>query len=99
MPAIPRYSFTLELKNKLEGLNVKSGSIVVTEDSSQAVTFNTAFASTPNVTVNPISADSSHTATHSTPTVNGFTVYMNKTGGGAAGDVTVEWIATNVGNP
>ena len=30
-------------------------------------------------------------------TVNGFDVYLNKQGGGAAGDITVQWIATNDG--
>lgn len=78
--------------------NLKSGSVVVTEDSFAAVVFTIAFASAPNVVVTPDSSDPSHTATVTDLTVNGFTVYMNKTGGGAAGEITVHWIATDVGN-
>ena len=78
--------------------NLKSGSVVVTEDSSAAVSFGTAFDSVPCVTATPVSTDSDHHAAVSGKTVNGFNVYLNKSGGGAADDITVGWIATDAGN-
>lgn len=85
---------TKELSTKLKG-----DSVVVTEDSSASVVFTTAFNDVPNVVVTPISNDSDHKATAFNVTVNGFDVYMNKSGGGPAGDITVHWIATDAGNP
>ena len=76
-------------------INIAHGIVTVTEDSSTAVTFPYALPSAPTVTVNPISNDPDHQATHSAPTVNGFTIYMNKQGGGAAGDIEVQWIAVS----
>lgn len=77
---------------------LKDGNVVVTEDSFASVVFTTAFASLPVVTVTPISVDPEHQATAHNITVNGFDVYMNKTGGGAAGDITVGWRASDMGN-
>ena len=82
----------------ITGDNLKSGTVVITEDSSAVVTFTIAFAVTPNVVVTPDSNDSDHQATADSITVNGFTAYMNKSGGGAADEITVHWIATDAGN-
>lgn len=84
------------LKNVNE-VNIQCSTVVVTEDSSASVSFDSAFALVPNVVVSPQSTDSEHQATVDNITVNGFDVYMNKTGGGAAGEVTVQWIATDDG--
>jgi hypothetical protein len=80
------------------GSRLKTGNVVVTEDSFAAVVFGTAFAAIPNVTVSPISDDTDHQATAANITVNGFDCYMNKSGGGAAGEITVGWVASDIGN-
>ena len=84
------------LKNVNE-TNIKCSTVVVTEDSSAHVTFASAFARVPNVIVSPQSTDSDHQATVDGIDVNGFDVYLNKSGGGPAGDITVQWIATDDG--
>ena len=76
---------------------LKNNDVVVTEDSFASVVFATPFPSVPSVTVTPISNDPMHTASVFNKTVNGFDVYLNKTGGGPAGEVTVDWIATCIG--
>ena len=84
------------LKNVNE-VDIKCGTVIVTEDSSASVVFDSTFTLVPNVCVSPQSTDSDHQATVSNITVNGFDVYMNKSGGGAADDITVQWIATDDG--
>ena len=75
---------------------IAHGNIVVTEDSSTVVTFDSvALPHVPIVTVTPISNDPEHTASVDTVSTTGCTVYMNKTGGGAAGDITVGLIAVS----
>ena len=84
----------------LKGINeihIQCGAVVVTEDSSASVAFNPAFVLVPNVVVSPQSTDSDHQATVANITVNGFDAYLNKSGGGAADDITVQWIATDDG--
>ncbi len=76
----------------------KSGIVVVTEDSSAPVSFITPFKSVPVVTVTPISTEPTHGATVDNITVNGFDVFMNKQGGGQADDITVMWVASDMGN-
>lgn len=83
------------------GASIKSGvAPAITEGTSRSVTFATAFASVPNVVIG--FADSlseiSVCAAHS-PTVTGFTIQVEKSGGGAAKNRDVAWIATDAGSP
>jgi hypothetical protein len=82
------------------GANVKSGfESAITENSERSVTFTTAFSSTPDVVVgladssDEISVLSAHTVS-----ANGFTIKVNKSGGGASADRDVYWIATDAGD-
>ncbi len=84
------------LKN-INETNIQCSTVVVTEDSSAHVTFVTPFVQVPNVVVSPQSTDSDHQATVANIDKNGFDVYLNKSGGGAADDIPVQWIATDDG--
>ncbi len=82
------------------GANVKSGfESAVTEGGTRAVTFNTAFAATPDVVVSfaDSSAEISVLAAH-TVSVSGFTITVTKSGGGGSANRDVAWIATDAGN-
>ena len=89
-----------ELPSGGGGANVKSGlESAITEGTTRAVTFVTAFSSTPNVVVS-FSDNSSEQSTcmaHSVSTT-GFTIGVEKIGGGQNRDRTVAWIATDAGN-
>ncbi|KKM90429.1 hypothetical protein LCGC14_1238760 [marine sediment metagenome] len=76
-------------------ITLAHGEETVTEDSFTAVSFPYALPQIPHVMATPISTDSGHTATVSNVTVNGFTIYLNKQGGGGADDVEVSWIAVS----
>ena len=83
------------------GANVKAGfESAVAENSTRAVTFNTAFSSTPNVVANCADSSSqlSFVNAHSV-TVNGFTIQVLKSGGGGSANRDIAWIATDAGNP
>jgi hypothetical protein len=80
------------------GANVKSGTVSVTENSSQAVAFGTAFAGTPRVTLTVESTNPDHSATLQSVSTTGFTAYLNKPSGGGATSKVVNWIATDAGN-
>lgn len=79
-------------------VNTKSGSVSVTEDSSEAITFTTAFAATPHITVSVDETSPEHYVSVSGVSTTGFTVYLDKPGGGPAGSCTVYWMATDIGN-
>ena len=79
---------------------VKSGlESAITEGTTRAVTFVTAFSSAPNVVVSfgDNSAEESTCAAYSASTT-GFTIGVEKVGGGQSRDRTVAWIATDAGN-
>ncbi len=76
-------------------ITIARGTTTVTEDSFTAVTFPYALPHVPTVTVTPISSDADHQAVVSGITVNGFTTYMNKSGGGGADDIEVSWIVVS----
>ena len=83
------------------GANVKSGSeSAISEGGSRAVSFNTAFSSTPNVVVScdDVSSQLSFVHAHTISTA-GFTIDVLKSGGGGATNRDVAWIATDAGNP
>ena len=71
------------------------GRTTIPEDSSTEVSFPTALPHISCITVTPISDDSGHNATIDDVTVNGFTIYLNKQGGGAADEVLVNWVAVS----
>ena len=73
------------------GADVKSGSLVPAPKTWVAVTFNTAFSSTPSVT-GAVSKNASWSLRNVSTT--GFEVYINTTGSN-----TFWWIATDAGNP
>ncbi len=72
----------------------------ITEGTTRAVVFATAFASAPDVVVSfaDNSTEISICKAHSVTTA-GFTIGVEKSGGGAAKDRDVAWVATNAGNP
>lgn len=72
---------------------IAHGTDTVTEDSSSAVSFPYTLPHVPVVTVTPVSTDKDHQATADGVTAGGFTIYMNKSGGGAADNIEVNWIA------
>lgn len=78
--------------------NLKSGSVVVTEDSPEAVVFGTACNVAPIVVVSVDEATPEHTISVSDITASGFTLNLSKEGGGPAGTKTVYWIACCIGN-
>ena len=83
------------------GADVKSGfESAVAEGGTRVVTFNTAFASTPNVVANcaDISAQLSFVNSNSVSTT-GFTIEVVMGGGGGNATRDVAWIATDAGNP
>lgn len=83
------------------GADVKSGfESGISENSTRGVTFNTAFASTPNVVVSLAdnSDEISIAQVHSESTT-GFTILVTKSGGGGSANRDVSWIATDAGNP
>jgi len=83
------------------GANIKNGfESSITEDTTRAVTFNTAFSSAPDVVVG--FADSSteiSVVAAITISTTGFTIKVVKSGGGGVKDRDVAWIATDAGNP
>ena len=79
---------------------VKSGTeSAITEGTTRAVTFVTAFSSTPNVVIGfgDNSSEQSTCMAYSASTT-GFTIGVEKIGGGQDRDRTVSWIATDAGN-
>lgn len=83
------------------GADVKGGfESAIAENSTRAVTFNTAFAVAPNVVVGfadnstEISVVAAHTAS-----TTGFMIEVTKSGGGGSANRDVAWIATDAGNP
>ena len=82
------------------GANVKSGfEGAIQEGTSRAVVFPTAFVSVPNVVVGfaDNSGEISVPRAHSVTTA-GFTIGVEKSGGGAAKNRDVAWVATDAGN-
>ena len=83
------------------GADVKSGfESAITEGSTRAVTFTTAFSAAPDVVVGfaDTSTEISVCAAH-TESTTGFTIQVEKVGGGAAKNRDVFWIATSAGDP
>lgn len=83
------------------GANVKSGfESAITENTTRAVTFVTAFTAAPDVVVGfaDASAEISVCAAHTVSTT-GFTILVTKSGGGGSASRDVTWIATDAGNP
>ena len=83
------------------GPALKSGlESAITEGTTRAVVFATAFASAPDVVVSfaDNSAEQSTCSAYS-PTTTGFTIRVDKVGGGQSKDRDVSWIATEAGNP
>lgn len=84
------------------GADIKSGSTTAAWDGGtpQAVTFNTAFSSTPNVVVgfgeNEDAVDVPYVVDISP---SGFKVGIIKGHGGSTHTWVVQWVATNAGNP
>ena len=79
------------------GADVKSGTVSVTLQSSAAVTFTTAFASTPRVVVSVEDTGAALEATLDAVSTTGFTVHAWKVKN-ETGSRTVHWIATDAGN-
>ena len=82
------------------GSTVKSGKETgMADNSSRAVTFTSAFSSTPNVTAT-FSNESNKTDIIEliSITTTGFTITVHKGHGGANDTHDVEWIATDAGN-
>ena len=82
------------------GPDVKSGlESAITEGTTRAVVFATAFASVPVVVVSfsDNSAEQSTCSAHS-PTTTGFTIRVDKVGGGQSKSRDVAWQATDAGN-
>lgn len=81
--------------------DVKSGKeLNVADDSTQAVTFTTAFTNTPHVVVcgaEQVNADDFFRAFNESTT--GFTIHIRKGHGGAGHTWDVFWIATDAGDP
>ena len=82
------------------GADVKSGrETAITEGSTRAVTFGTAFGATPNVIV---SFDDGSTqlsvAQAESISATGFTIRVFKVGGGGNASRDVAWIASDAGN-
>lgn len=83
------------------GPDVKSGfESAITENSTRAVTFPTAFTGTPDVVCGfaDSSSEISVCAAHTVSTT-GFTIAVTKSGGGGSQNRDVAWIATDAGNP
>lgn len=81
-------------------IDVKSGEeLAIAENSEVTVTFGTAFSITPKV-VCEFSDNSAELSTLSVHTVSttGFTIKVNKIGGGGNTNRDVAWIATDEGN-
>ena len=83
------------------GPDVKAGNETgITEGTSRAVTFTTAFATAPNVVAN--FSDSSNEISVCQAfafTTTGFTIKVVKSGGGGSVNRDVAWIATDAGDP
>lgn len=82
------------------GANVKSGvETGITENTTRTVTFTAAFSLTPDVVVGfaDSSSEISVCAAHTVSTT-GFTIAVNKVGGGGSSNRDVYWIATDAGN-
>ena len=83
------------------GADVKTGTESgILENTERTVSFSTAFTSIPDV-ICEFSDNSDELSTLSTHTVSttGFTIKVNKIGGGGSSSRDVEWIATDSGNP
>ena len=83
------------------GADVKGGvETAITENTTRAVAFGTAFVGTPNVvgTIADSSARDCLVAIRSITTA-GFDIFVHKVAGGAAADRDVQWIATDAGDP
>ncbi len=83
------------------GPSLKSGlESAITEGTTRAVVFATAFASAPDVVVSfaDNSAEQSTCSAYS-PTTTGFTIRVDKVGGGQSRSRDVAWCATDAGNP
>lgn len=83
------------------GADVKNGfESAIAENSTRAVTFNTAFAGTPNVVVGFADDTSQISVVHAhMVSTTGFTIQVVKSGGGGSVNRDVYWIATDAGNP
>ncbi len=96
---ILRYNATADVWQPT--LDIKSGNIAsILDGASATITFNTAFASTPNVvaTFSNIQA-ATDTIELSAISTTAFTITIDKGHGGANDDHSVDWIATNAGDP
>jgi len=79
---------------------IKSGSVTVTEDTCQAVSFNTSFGSMPVAVGNVQSGAKDNVVSIGSLSASGFNICLSKVGAGSpASNYTVYWIATNFGNP
>ena len=89
-----------ELPSGGGGANVKGGfESAITEGTTRAVVFATAFSSTPDVVISfaDNSAEQSTCSAYSASTT-GFTIGVEKVGGGQSRDRSVAWNATDAGN-
>ncbi|KKM06053.1 hypothetical protein LCGC14_1747920 [marine sediment metagenome] len=82
------------------GADIKSGNVSIVDGGNSAVTFATAFATTPNAVAcfsdNKAAVDVIEIGGIST---TGFTIYIKKGHGGQPHTHSVDWIATNAGDP
>ena len=83
------------------GPDLKSGlESAITEGTTRAVVFATAFASAPDVVVGFADTSTEISVCRAfSPTTAGFTIGVEKSGGGAAKARDVSWLATEAGNP
>lgn len=82
-----------------EGIDVKSGTVSITENSTASITFVTVFSNTPVVTANvqDINGENNNVQVDAVSTTE-VTLNLDKVGGGAASTYTVGWMATDVSN-
>ncbi len=82
------------------GADVKSGTVSLQCDGSQAVSFNTSFSGTPHVVVSEDDTNpDDHSHYVSSVSTTGFTANCLKEHGGASHAIVLHWIATDIGNP
>ena len=81
------------------GANVKSGVVTGMAYGTQAVSFGTAFSSTPRVVVSYASAKTrGDVISYESASTTGFTLRYTKIGGGGNENADISWLATDAGS-